>query len=168
MTATVTTPVGRLVPDEEGVRLESVRTFPEPVEEVWSALTEPDRLARWFGRWTGDPATGTVDVVMTAEDDDTPQRVRIDECEPPTRLAVELPTSDGPWPLSATLRGRDGGCELTFVHRLAEPYDASSIGPGWQYYLDRLAAVVAGTPVPERWEDYYPALSDAYAVPPAP
>ena len=37
-----------------------------------------------------------------------------------------------------------GATTLVFVQRLAEPYDASSIGPGWHYYLDRLDAVVAG------------------------
>jgi hypothetical protein len=49
--------------------------------------------------------------------------------------------------------------------RLAEPYDASSIGPGWHYYLDRLDAVVADTAVPDKWDDYYPALQDAYSAP---
>lgn len=31
--------------------------------------------------------------------------------------------------------------------------------------LDRLGAVVAGTTVPEEWDDYFPSLQDAYALP---
>lgn len=54
---------------------------------------------------------------------------------------------------------------LIFTQRLAEPYDASSIGPGWHYYLDRLGAVVARLPVPDHWDDYYPPLKGAYAPP---
>ena len=52
---TVTTPLGQVLRDDEGMRLEFVRTYPDPIEDVWSALTEPDRVARWFGLWSGDP-----------------------------------------------------------------------------------------------------------------
>lgn len=51
---TVTTPLGRVLRDEDGVRLEFVRTYGNPIDDVWSALTDPDRVARWIG--TG-PAT---------------------------------------------------------------------------------------------------------------
>lgn len=162
---TVTTPLGQVLRDEDGMRLEFVRTFDDPVEDVWAALTEPDRLAGWFGRWTGDPATGTIDLIMTAEEGATAQTVAVVTCEPPTRLVVITPSEDGPWHLSVTLQSEGGGTVLRFVHRLAEPYDASNLGPGWHYYLDRLGAVVAGDPVPGEWDDYYPSLQAAYALP---
>jgi len=50
---------------------------------------------------------------------------------------------------------------LTFGQRLANPADAATMGPGWDYYLDRLAAVRLSRPLPE-WEAYYPALADHY------
>lgn len=28
------------------------RTFHAPIEDVWAAVTESDRLARWIGVWT--------------------------------------------------------------------------------------------------------------------
>ena len=34
------------------------RTFHAPIEDVWAAVTEPERLARWLGTWSGDPAIG--------------------------------------------------------------------------------------------------------------
>ena len=43
---TVITPLGQVLRDEEGMRLEFVRTYDVPLEEVWSVLTEPDRVAR--------------------------------------------------------------------------------------------------------------------------
>ena len=39
-------------------RLEFHRSWPDPVEDVWSALTEPDRLARWIGNYQGERAAG--------------------------------------------------------------------------------------------------------------
>ena len=162
---TVTSPLGQVLRDEEGMRLEFVRTYADPIEDVWSALTEPDRVARWFGVWTGDPSTGTVDFVMTEEATAEPQRVTILTCDPPTDLVVEMPSPDGTWTLAVSLRSEPGTTTLVFTQRLAEPYDATSIGPGWHYYLDRLAAVVSGTPVPEVWDDYFPVLEDSYRLP---
>lgn len=146
---TVTTPPGRLLHDEEGMRLEFVRTYDIPMECVWSALTESDRVARWFGTWTGDPATGSIELLRTEDEGSTPQTVIILECRPPTRLVVDLPSPDGTWRLSVSLRAQAGVTTLVFTQRLAEPYDASSIGPGWHYYLDRFGAVVADTAVPD-------------------
>ncbi len=162
---TVTTPLGQVLRDEEGMRLEFVRTYHEPQEDVWSALTERERVARWIGAWSGDPTTGTVELVMSEDEGATPETVRILECEPPTRLVVDLPSPDGTWRLSATLRSQGGVTTLVFIQRLAEPFDARSVGPGWHYYLDRLGAVVTCGAVPDSWEDYFPSLSEAYGLP---
>ena len=160
-----TSPLGRVLRDEAGMRLEFVRAYDDPICDVWSALTDPDRTARWFGRWTGDPASGSVQVSMVAEADASQQTVAILDCEPPSRLLVETDSPDGVWRLEVTLSDKGGRTTLRFVQRLAEPYDASSIGPGWHFYLDRLAAVLQGRDVPEDFGDYYPALQDEYALP---
>lgn len=162
---TVTTPPGQVLRDEDGMRLEFARTYDNPIDDVWSALTEPHHVARWFGTWTGDPATGTVDLLLAEDESSTPQAVTILECRPPTRLLVDLPSPDGTWRLSVSLQAQAGLTTLVFTHRLAQPYDASNIGPGWHYYLDRLGAVVADTTVPDSWDDYYPSLQEAYALP---
>lgn len=59
-----------------------------------------------------------------------------------------------------------GRTALRFVHHLAEPFDASSVGPGWHSCLDRLAAVVTGPPVPDAGDDHHPALAGSCPVPP--
>lgn len=161
----MTTPLGRVLRDDDGMRLEFVRTFDEAVEEIWAALTEPDRVARWIGTVSGDPATGCVELRMTEDEGSTPETVTILECEPPTRLVVDLPSPDGTWRLSAALRAKGGGTTLVFTHRLAEPYDGSSVGPGWHYYLDRLGAVITGRAVPDSWDDYSTSLAGSYPLP---
>lgn len=51
------TKLGQILRDADGVHLQFRRSFPDtPITEVWSACTDPDRLGRWFGRWTGIPA----------------------------------------------------------------------------------------------------------------
>lgn len=165
---TVTDRLGQVLRDADGVRLEFVRSYDAPIADVWAAATDPNRMERWIGHWTGDPSTGTVQFAMTSEGSDIePQPVVIDECTAPTRLAVTLPSPDGPWPLQVTLTEQAGGTLLRFVHHLAEPYDASSVGPGWQYYLDRLGAVVDDAPVPDDFDAYYPRFADDYPIPPA-
>jgi uncharacterized protein YndB with AHSA1/START domain len=158
--------LGEVLRDAEGVRIEYLRTFPAAIDVVWAAVTEPGQMDRWLGRWVGDPETGEVEFVMSAEEDSDPQTVMIDECAEPTRLAVRIAGPDGPWPLEVALRESAEGTELRFVHHLDEPYDASAIGPGWQFYLDRLEAVLSGGPLPTEFDDYYPRLSAAYAIPP--
>jgi uncharacterized protein YndB with AHSA1/START domain len=161
----VTTPPGQVLRDEHGMRLEFVRSYDAPVAQVWSALTEPTRLARWFGTWTGDPATGSVDLCMIKDEASAPQTVTILQCQAPTRLVVELPSPDDTWRLSISLAARNGTTTLVLQQWLNQPYEASSIGPGWHFYLDRLGAVVADAPVSNAWDDYFPSLQGAYALP---
>ena len=162
---TIDTPLGVVIRDEDGVRLEFVRTYPDPIERVWAALTDPDELAAWYGTWRGDPASGVVELA-SIEGGGEFKPVEIVECARPHRLAVVLPTPYGPWPLSLTLSESDGMTTVAFEHRLAEPYDPSSIGPGWHYYLDRLGATLRGgtMPEPDDWPAYEP-LGAQYPLP---
>jgi uncharacterized protein YndB with AHSA1/START domain len=162
---TIATPTGKVIRDGDGVRLEFVRTYPDPIERVWAAVTDPDELGKWYGTWRGDPATGTVELA-SIEGGGEYKPVEIVECRRPRRLAVVLPTPYGPWPLSITLSESDGLTTLVFVHQLAEPYDPTSIGPGWHYYLDRLGATMSGAvmPEPDDWSSYEP-LGAKYPLP---
>jgi uncharacterized protein YndB with AHSA1/START domain len=162
---TIATPTGEVIRDDDGLRLEFVRTYPDPIERVWAAVTDPEELAVWYGTWRGDPASGTVELA-SIEGGGEFKAVEIVECRPPRRVAIVLPTPYGPWPLSITLSESNGVTTLVFVHRLAEPYDPTSIGPGWHYYLDRLGATMSGgaMPEPEDWPSYEP-LGARYPLP---
>lgn len=161
----IDTPIGHVVADTEGMRLEFARSLRTSIDDAWSALTDSSRTALWFGPWSGDPTAGHIDVVMAAEDDATPQSAEVVECVEPTTLRLVFPSPDGAWPLSVELTAKGDTTELVFIHRLAEPYDASSIGPGWHYYLDRYEAVVDGSPIPEDFDPYMESLGDRYPLP---
>ena len=162
---TIETPRGEVIRDADGVRLEFVRTYPDPIERVWKALTDPDELGKWYGTWRGDAASGTVELA-SIEGGGEYKPIEIVECRPPRHVAVVLPTPYGPWPISISLSEFDGGTKGVFVHRLTEPYDPTSIGPGWHYYLDRLGAMLSGDTLPEfdDWPSYEP-LGANYPLP---
>jgi len=166
-TGTAVGRLGEVLRDDDGVRLHFERHYDASIHEVWSAVIDPDRMERWIGRWSGDPSTGEVGFTMTSEGVTEAQPVTVDACEPPHHLAVTMPSPDGPWPITVTLTEADGGTTLRFVHLLAEPYDASSVGPGWQYYLDRLGAVIGGETVPDDFDAYYPRFANDYPIPSA-
>ena len=142
------------------------RTFRAPITDVWAAVTEPARLERWIGTWSGDPASGQVDFRMTAEDPEAKaEAYQIDACEPPRRLAVrhQFAGDEFVWRLELDLAETNGVTTLTFAQVMDDPEIAENVGPGWDYYLDRLVAAETGTDVAAlAWDDYYPAQADYY------
>ena len=69
--------------DAEGRLVVLRREWPDPIDDVWSALTESERTARWIGTWTGrGEAAGrtatTVEFTMTGE-------VDLDQLDDPDR-----------------------------------------------------------------------------------
>jgi uncharacterized protein YndB with AHSA1/START domain len=65
--------------------------LPAPPEEVWEALTDPDRLKEWFANdveWDGDE-------LVYRWDDGEERRARIDEAHEPRRLGFRWSDADG-------------------------------------------------------------------------
>jgi uncharacterized protein YndB with AHSA1/START domain len=137
------------------------REWPDPIDDVWSALTESDRTARWIGSWT-DRQGSTVRFTLTGEADAggkvaPPVTVTIVECEPPRRLVVDIPeTDERSWRVAVTLSEEGGGTVLLFEQHVVEGVPAADVEAGWNWYLDRLGASLHGGPVPA-WTDYAPA-----------
>lgn len=141
------------------------RTFNAPIEQVWAAVTDPTRMERWVGTWTGDPDDGYVDFFMTAEGEGPASTMEILDCEPPQRVCVrsQVPGAEAVWIVAMDLAEADGITTLTFGQSLPDPTQSENIGPGWEYYLDRLVLAEQGGDVAEVvWENYYPVLSEPY------
>jgi uncharacterized protein YndB with AHSA1/START domain len=158
-------PTGRLEQRHGTHHVVVERTFKAPIEDVWAAVTEPERLERWIGTWSGDPASGAVDFRMTAEGADAPEeRMGIDVCDPPRHLALTSSVGDATWQLELRLREEGGTTVLEFSQASLDPQEGESVGPGWEYYLDRLvAAETGGDPASIDFDaDYYPAMTPYY------
>jgi len=162
MTATAT---GRLATHEGRDAVAFERTFHAPITDVWAAVTESDRLERWIGTWTGDPASGSVRFRMNAEGDGVPESTyEIQRCEPPRLLGVRAVDDVGVWTLTLELGEAAGVTTLRLSQVVDDPAHIENTGPGWDYYLDRLVAAETGGDVSaiDFDRDYYPALRDHY------
>jgi uncharacterized protein YndB with AHSA1/START domain len=157
-------PTGKVVEHDGRHVLVQTRTFTAPIEDVWAAVTEPERLARWIGTWTGDPASGTVRFRMLFEGghEGNPMTIRV--CEPPHRLHVTSHLGDQDWLMELDLSHADGVTTLTFCQPGIAPDQVGDVGPGWEYYLDRLVDAETGADPGRRdfERDYYPAMSAHY------
>jgi uncharacterized protein YndB with AHSA1/START domain len=160
-----TTPTGRIEQREGRHVLVQVRTFHAPIEDVWAAVTEPERLARWIGSWTGDPASGAVLFRMLFEGEDhEAETMTIRVCEPPRRLHLTSQAGEDTWLLELDLSHADGVTTLTFAQPGVTAEQVGGVGPGWDYYLDRLVDVETGRDPSLRDfdRDYYPATAEHY------
>jgi uncharacterized protein YndB with AHSA1/START domain len=126
----------------EDVRVTLRRSYQAEVEEVWDALTEPDRVRRWFMPLTGElKVGGSFQLEGNAGGE-------ILECEPPERFKV---TFGGPTSLvEIKLTARpDGRTELQMDHSVPADYaggvsGALYVGPGWDGGLLGLALYIDG------------------------
>ena len=136
---------------DEGRVLRLRREYPDPIGQVWAALTESDRLARWIGTHTGGGAPGgSVQFTLTGEADAggevaPPVTVAILECDPPRRLVVDVPeTADRTWRVALTLAAEAGATVLLFEQQMIDELDPADVAAGWNWYLDRLGASLHG------------------------
>ena len=159
------TPTGFLTRRAASDFLTWERTFDRPVADVWSAVTDSERLSRWIGTWTGDPDEGFVQFSMNAEGDEAsePARYELPGCEEPRLLRVTSVSEWGSWVLALELTESGGTTTLTFTHLVDDVASIENIGPGWEYYLDRLVvAEGGGDATTVDWDDYYPAQREHY------
>jgi len=154
-------------PQAEARRVALRREWPDPIDDVWAALTESERTARWIGTYAGTGrGGGTVEFTLTGEADAggevaPPVTVTIVECDPPHRLVVDIPEGDGPpWRVAVTLTAEDGRTVLLFEQRVAEGVSPADVEAGWSWYLDRLGASLHDEPMPA-WTEYAPGEDSA-------
>jgi uncharacterized protein YndB with AHSA1/START domain len=160
------TGAGEVLRDDDAVALRFVRELAVPVDDAWAAFTDSDRLAQWYASWTGEGRPGgLVFVTMLHEPEPAdPEPVRIVECDAPRLLVVEWTDPQWPWRAEVTLEPTPSGTRLEFVQRGLTEQAVPDVGPGWQWYLDRLAATLTGAAPPAGWDDYLAATRSAYVV----
>jgi uncharacterized protein YndB with AHSA1/START domain len=140
--------------------------FDTGIDDLWSALTEPHRLARWIGEVEGDlHPGGELSARFTSGWEGT---VRIDACDPPHRLL--LATWDTRRPdeqvIEATLTA-DGDQTVLVIKRQGLPLEhLADYGAGWQVHVEDLAAHIAGRErcdLEAGWDELAPAYQDLAA-----
>lgn len=155
------TPTGSRAADG---RLAVRRELALPAAEVWATLTDPARTARWFGPWSGDAASGEITVTMVAEEGEPSSPARVVAVEPRHRLVVETGVGEETWRMELLVEETADGAALTLLQEVADGEAASMIGPGWEFYLDRLVAAETGGDVAAISfdPDYYPGQAEHF------
>ncbi|MDH6235547.1 SRPBCC domain-containing protein [Cryobacterium sp. CG_9.6] len=154
-------PTGRLAYRDDGLYFMIDRLFSAPIEDVWASMTKPAELAKWIGTYTGSPSTGAVKFRMSSDPDSTWQYVTILECDAPHRFCGDFGEDDDAWHALFHLVEGNGMTTVTLGQRLRTAAEVATVGPGWDYYLDRLVAYRTGKPF-RQWDAYYPALATQY------
>jgi uncharacterized protein YndB with AHSA1/START domain len=158
------------------VRIED--RYATDIEDLWSALTEPVRLARWYGVVDGDLRPGGKFRVYL-EAAGLRGVGRVEACEPPSRLLVvttEIDESarqdDGELIFDKTIEAvlsAEGGHTRLIIEARCIPLDRIAFyGAGWQIHAENLAAYFAGRGAggdhEARWAELVPPYQDLAAA----
>ena len=146
------------------------------IDDLWSALTDPGRLARWYGQVEGDLRPGG-EFRLHVESADMDGTGRVEACEPPRRLLVTTRETDESYlrgkgvppydeAIEATLTA-DGGQTILVIEVRGMPLDKIAFyGAGWQIHAENLAAYLAGRErgdTEARWDELVPPYQDLAA-----
>src|SRR5580658_8693208 len=141
------------------------------IDDLWSALTDPARLARWYGEVDGDLRPGG-QFRLHVESADIDAAGRVEACEPPRRLVVTTRETEESYlrgqgvpphdeAIEATLTA-DGGQTILVLEVRGMPLDKIAFyGAGWQIHAENLAAYLAGRD-PEDGQARWTALVPPY------
>lgn len=159
-------PIGTIERTPDGGRVHFERHLAFPIEEVWAAITEPERLADW---WPPMAADITVDlreggfIRFEWPDADFPTMTfTITRLQRPS-LLEHSHTSTGSW-MRWELEATDAGTRLLATYAVPDIDLAITRGDivGLHYSLDRLAPALEGSPLgwdPESFQE----VARAYA-----
>jgi uncharacterized protein YndB with AHSA1/START domain len=146
------------------VRMED--RFDTDIDDAWSAVTDPSRLARWLGEVKGDLRVGgEFHRHFHASGAEGPGRV--DVCEPPRRLVVTMdPDQSNEQVIEVTLTA-DGDQTVVVVEERGMPLNLlAAYGAGIQVHVEDLGAHLAGRErcdANARWDELEPAYDELAA-----
>ena len=131
--------------------------FDTDPDDLWDALTSPDRLARWIARVDGDLRVGGHFEAVFTSGWSGPGRV--DACEPGHRLLLTMGEGDDQTTIEAWILP-DGDTVRLIVEERGLPLgELAAYGAGWQAHIEDLAAHLGGHPGSEwraRWQELTP------------
>ena len=146
------------------------------IDDLWSALTDPGRLARWYGQVEGDLRPGG-EFRLYLDSDGWDGNGHVEACEAPQRLLVTTRESDESWrkgrgaqPFDETIEATltaDGDRTVLVIEVQGLPLDKIAFyGAGWQIHAENLAAYLAGRKRGDseaRWDELVPPYQDLAA-----
>jgi uncharacterized protein YndB with AHSA1/START domain len=151
------------------VRIED--RYDTDIDDLWSAITDPDRLARWFGELDGEPSQeGEFHVRIPGGGE---RDGHVEECEPPRHLLLTMRDPDArpgqpKKMLVAAELTADGHQTILAIEVKGMPLELIAFyGAGWQIHAENLAAHILGDQ-PDygeaRWDELVPPYQELAAT----
>lgn len=152
------------------VRMKS--RYDTDIDDLWSALTDPQRLARWYAKVDGDLRVGG-EFTATVPASGWDGRGRIDVCDPPQKLVVTMWEHEGAEGVVAAELVAHKDHTTLVIERRGIPMDLVwAYGTGWQEHMEDLAAHLAGQEPPDwstrgdsRFDELAPLYREMTVVP---
>jgi uncharacterized protein YndB with AHSA1/START domain len=121
--------------------------FPTDIDDLWSALTEPGRLDRWLGTFTGDLRVGG-QFRARYHSSGWEGTGRVDACDPPRHLRITTQADDTSTngTIDVTLIADGDGTILVSEHRGLPVDNLPGYGAGIQIHLEDLRAHLTSRP----------------------
>jgi uncharacterized protein YndB with AHSA1/START domain len=140
--------------------------FDTDIDDLWSALTDPGRLARWLGEVAGDLRLGGE--FRARFFDGWEGTGRVEACEPPLRLLVATKHhSQSDEQVIEAMLAADGDQTILVWEERGMPLNLlAPYGAGVQVHVEDLAAYLAGRERCDgeaRWNELMPAYQDLAA-----
>jgi uncharacterized protein YndB with AHSA1/START domain len=146
------------------VRMED--RFDTDIDDLWSALTDPLRLARWIGEVEGDLRLGG-EFRFRFFASGSEGTGRVEACEPPRRLLLTMALGQSDEDVIEATLTADGGQTILVWEERGMPLDLlAAYGAGVQIHVEDLAAYLAGrdrVDAAARWAALQPAYQDLAA-----
>ena len=134
------------------------------IDDLWGALTEPERLAHWYGEVEGELSQGgefRVRITLAGE-----RTGKVEACEPPQRLLLTMRDPD-PRPgqpeqtvIEAQLMAEGAQTRLVWETRGLPVKLLPAYGAGIQIHVEHLADYVSGRELhvdDARWDELFSA-----------
>lgn len=146
------------------VRLED--RFDVSMGDLWSALTNPRRLARWLGEVEGNLRQGG-EYRAHYFASGWEGTCRVEVCQPPQRLLLLTKSADEPDGVIEVTLTADGDQTILVIEDRGLPVDQiAAYGAGDQIHVEDLAAYLAGRErcdAPVRWQTLHTAYQELAA-----
>ena len=146
------------------VRMED--RFDTDTDDLWSALTDPLRLARWIGEVEGDLRLGG-EFRFRFFASGSEGTGRVEACEPARRLLLTMALGQPDEDVIEATLAADGGQTILVWEERGMPLDQlAAYGAGVQIHVEDLAAYLAERDridAAARWNELQPAYQDLAA-----